>query len=214
MSVELRLSATSIPYTVVEKAHGLQVDHVHVPVAHVAVGFLVERQVEEIVPVLAGLVQDLHEHLAAKPRARTSHERLPVGDVANHQRRALVLTALHLLQVDHVRLIVAGGARHEALRICRQGLRYVACLAEGRVGIAWIAIWKVGVRRVGAGNGSGKGVMCRETVEIGLASVHGGLGMDAHQGGITQVRAGKWVDLWGGIHKRIRSERVIELGHR
>lgn len=204
MSVELRLSAAPTPYTVVEKTHGLQVDHVHVPVAHVAVGFLVERQVQKVVPVPAGLVQDLHEHLATKPGPHTPREDVPVGDVANHQRRALVLTALHLLQVDHVRLVVVEGARHEALRVRRQRLRDVARRAEGWAGVVrvgaggllLIAIWEVGVGSVGTGSSSSKGVICGEIGEKGLTAVNGGLGVDAHrEGGTAQMRAGKGVVL-------------------
>ena len=204
MSVELRLSAAPTPYTVVEKTHGLQVDHVHVPVAHVAVGFLVERQVQKVVPVPAGLVQDLHEHLATKPGPHTPCEDVPVGDVANHQRRALVLTALHLLQVDHVRLVVVEGARHEALRVRRQRLRDVARRAEGWAGgvrggaggLWLIAIWEVGVGSVGTGSRSSKGVICGEIGEKGLTAVNGGLGVDAHrEGGTAQMRAGKGVVL-------------------
>ena len=52
------------PYVFVEHTHRVEIDHVHVAVAHVAVRLLVHRQVQEVVHVLAVLVDDAHERVS------------------------------------------------------------------------------------------------------------------------------------------------------
>ena len=64
---------------------------------------------------------------------------LPVRDVADHQRRARVLVATHLFDVQHVLRLVRGGVRHppagdEGVRACGERSRWLRLRRREGVG--------------------------------------------------------------------------------
>lgn len=105
VTIELIVNHHSHTHVFVQQTHRLQIDHVHVPVAHVAVGFLVKRQIQKVEPILARLVYDLQQHLPAETTQHIPSPSLPIRDVADHQRSAFVLSAPHLVQMNDVRVL-------------------------------------------------------------------------------------------------------------
>ena len=108
----------------VELPDELGVDEVDEGVAHVALVVVVDRQVEEVGPVLEGLLDLLLQHLLA----------VLVGNVADHQRRPRV--ALDLLQV----YLVAAGFLSVALALL--GLVGSVLVVHIRIVVGWV----IGIR--------------------------------------------------------------------
>lgn len=51
-------------YIIIQNAHCIQIHHVHIAIAHITLRFLVYWQIEEIVHILALLIDDLNKRLA------------------------------------------------------------------------------------------------------------------------------------------------------
>lgn len=77
--IELACLEEQWKYVFIQKDDRGEIDHVQVSVPHVAVGLLVHREIEEIVVVFAGLVDDAHEDITGESAFSPPHDVYPLG---------------------------------------------------------------------------------------------------------------------------------------
>ena len=109
--VELRIIEGIDPYTAIQLLHRVHVDHIDVAVAQIALRTEVNREVEEVKSVRDVPVHNLQQHFLRKADCERSERRLPVWDVADHQRGALVLLEIGNINGEQL------GARLRDLRL-------------------------------------------------------------------------------------------------
>ena len=121
MTIELIINLNPISHIFIHQANGLQVNHVYIPIAHVTIRFLIKREIQEVITILARLVDDFHQHLATESTCYIYEPMIPIRNVADHQRSAFVFSASHLVQMNDVRVLTYRryGARNKATSLRR-----------------------------------------------------------------------------------------------
>ena len=89
--VELRIIEGNDHYTAIQLLYRVHIDHIDVAVTQIALRAEINREVEEVKSVRDIPVHNLQQHFLRKAERERSERRLPVRDVADHQRGTLVL---------------------------------------------------------------------------------------------------------------------------